>query len=382
MSSLDKSLVKFVQGDLLKSRAQTLVNTVNCVGVMGKGIALAFKRRYPDMFDDYARRCDAGEVKLGEPYLYRTSDRLIVNFPTKDHWRSVSRLEDIEQGLRYLRAHLSEWGITSLAVPPLGCGNGQLDWSVVGPTLNKHLRTFGIPVELFVPHGVEPDNFQPALIDHPADAKDLYDVPRVSLGALALVDILARLEADQYHWPTGRVIFQKIAYFATVAGIPTSLEYEANDYGPFAPALTRLTAQLQNNGLVVEVRKGNMIETRVGATFTDARKSYADELRTWDAAIERVVDLVARFDSRRAEVAGSVHYVATGLATTRGRRPRASEVLRFVNGWKSRRKPPISSDDIVRSIVELAALGWINIEPDEVVDSVIDQSQFDVPQLT
>src|SRR4051794_5070539 len=122
MSSSDRSPVKFVQGNLLNSRAQTLVNTVNCVGIMGKGIALAFKRRYPAMFTDYVKRCDAGVVKLGEPYLYRADDHLIVNFPTKDHWRSVSRLDDIETGLRYLKEHLHEWGITSLAVPPLGCG--------------------------------------------------------------------------------------------------------------------------------------------------------------------------------------------------------------------------------------------------------------------
>jgi O-acetyl-ADP-ribose deacetylase (regulator of RNase III) len=382
MSSSDSSLVSFVQGDLLASRAQTLVNTVNCVGIMGKGIALSFKKRYPDMFLDYVRRCEARVVKLGEPYPYQTPSRLIVNFPTKDHWRSVSRLEDIEDGLRYLRVHLQEWGVTSIAVPPLGCGNGQLDWSVVGPTLDKHLRTFGIPVELYVPHGVEPDNFQPALIESPTGTRALSDAPRVPLGALALVDILARLEEDPYHWPAGRVMFQKIAYFATVAGIPTTLVYEANDYGPFAPTLTRLTAQLQNNGLVSEERRGNMIETRVGQTFADARRSYSDQLQDLDAVIERVVDLAARFDSRRAEVAGSVHYVAAGLARRRGRRPSASAVLQQVETWKSRRKPPITSDDIARSIVELAALGWIDIEADESLDGVIQQSQLDVPQLT
>src|SRR6267142_4162345 len=92
-------------GNLFMSKAQTLVNTVNCVGVMGKGVALEFKKRFPDMFNDYAERCAAHRVRLGEPYLFRPQlPQWILNFPTKDHWRSVSRLSDIEQGLEFLEA--------------------------------------------------------------------------------------------------------------------------------------------------------------------------------------------------------------------------------------------------------------------------------------
>ena len=117
-------MVKVVVGDILNSKAQTLVNTVNTVGVMGKGVALAFRERFPDMFEDYRKRCELGQVKLGKPYLYRRPELpWILNFPTKEHWRSVSRLEDIIQGLKYLKERYREWGIKSLAVPPLGCGS-------------------------------------------------------------------------------------------------------------------------------------------------------------------------------------------------------------------------------------------------------------------
>src|SRR6266508_6326123 len=139
---------------MFESDAQTLVNTVNCVGVMGKGIALEFKKRFPDMYADYVARCERGQVRLGEPYLYRTPvPPWILNFPTKDHWRSVSRLEDIIQGLDHLLQHYEEWGIKSIAVPPLGCGQGQLEWRVVGPTLYRYLSRMDIPVELYAPHG-------------------------------------------------------------------------------------------------------------------------------------------------------------------------------------------------------------------------------------
>lgn len=148
-------MIKITSGNLLDSSAQTHVNTVNCVGVMGKGIALDFKNRYPAMFKDYARRCQHNEVILGEPYLFRQLlDPWVVNFPTKDHWRSLSRIEDIEAGLKYLVDHADSWGITSLAIPPLGCGNGQLSWEDVGPVIASYMQRLDIPVEMYTPPGV------------------------------------------------------------------------------------------------------------------------------------------------------------------------------------------------------------------------------------
>lgn len=139
-------------GSLFESNAQTLVNTVNCVGVMGKGIALEFKQRFPKMYRDYEERCRAKQVRLGQPYLFKDLvGPWVLNFPTKDHWRSVSRLQDIIAGLEYLKRHYRAWGITSLAVPPLGCGHGGLEWRVVGQTLYRHLSELGIPVELYAP---------------------------------------------------------------------------------------------------------------------------------------------------------------------------------------------------------------------------------------
>lgn len=145
-------LIRETQGDLLGSRMQTLINTVNCQGVMGKGIALAFKEAYRDMFNDYSRKCKKGEVKVGFPYLYQVSmNRKIINFPTKDSWKKNSKIEWIEQGLIFLAKHVKQWGITSLAIPPLGCGNGGLNWSQVKPLVYKYLEPLGIEIEIYVP---------------------------------------------------------------------------------------------------------------------------------------------------------------------------------------------------------------------------------------
>jgi len=158
-------MVKVIVSDIFQSKAQTLINTVNCVGIMGKGLALEFKKRFPDMFRDYFVRCKRGEVQLGKPYLYeQLTPPWILLFPTKQDWRSVSRLSDIEAGLRYLESKYQEWNITSIAVPPLGCGLGRLEWSVVGPTLYRHLRKLQIPVELYAPHGTPEGELTPEFL--------------------------------------------------------------------------------------------------------------------------------------------------------------------------------------------------------------------------
>lgn len=141
-----------ISGNIFDAKVQTLVNPINCVGVMGKGLALSFKKRFPEMFDDYVQRCQRGEVQVGYPYLYKSSEPpYILNFPTKNHWRSKSQLSAIESGLIHLVEHCEEWDLTSIAVPALGCGLGQLDWEVVKPLLYQYLDSLEIPVILYAP---------------------------------------------------------------------------------------------------------------------------------------------------------------------------------------------------------------------------------------
>jgi O-acetyl-ADP-ribose deacetylase (regulator of RNase III) len=143
-------------GDILQSSMHAIVNTVNCVGVMGAGIALAFKKRFPDMYKDYAARCNRQEVKLGEPYCYRSQGKIIINFPTKNHWKGNSQLEWIRKGLQYMAAHLQEWGVQSLALPPLGCGLGNLSWDQVRPLMLEACTSLTLPVEIYAPYEAPP----------------------------------------------------------------------------------------------------------------------------------------------------------------------------------------------------------------------------------
>ena len=132
----------------------TFVNTINCDGVMGKGIAKEFKDKFPDMFKDYSERCTRKEIVPGRPYFWKSSNPAepsIVNFPTKKSWRNPSRIEWIEQGLEYFVNHYEDWRIKSIAFPALGCSNGKLTWIDVRKVLERFLVGLDIEVELYVP---------------------------------------------------------------------------------------------------------------------------------------------------------------------------------------------------------------------------------------
>ncbi|HUB99421.1 MAG TPA: macro domain-containing protein [Solirubrobacterales bacterium] len=352
------------EGDIFKSKAQTLVNTVNCVGVMGKGIALGFRKRFPAMHDDYVRRCERGEVRLGRPYLYRQdAGPWILNFPTKDHWRSVSKLADIATGLDYLEAHYSEWGVESIAVPPLGSGLGGLEWQVVGPALYEHLDRLAIPVELYVPFGtpheeLTPAHFQASLLEE--DSREGFK--QIGPDWVALLSVLQQLESLSYPPPVGRILFQKLAYFATVAGLRLGLEYSRGSYGPFSPQLKPHVTHLLNNGLIEEVRRGAMFEVKLGRTFDAAKRAFPRDLSRFRPQIDRLTDLFARMRPRDAEVAATVHFAAEELRSRGVPRPSEQEIVGAVMDWKQKRQPPLDRVAVAESVRGLNALGWLEAE--------------------
>ncbi|MGH8933129.1 MAG: type II toxin-antitoxin system antitoxin DNA ADP-ribosyl glycohydrolase DarG [Egibacteraceae bacterium] len=365
-------MINVVKGDLFESEAQTLVNTVNCVGVMGKGIALGFRKRFPDMYEDYVRRCASGDVWLGRPYLYKSLiPPWVLNFPTKDHWRSVAKLSDITNGLDYLAEHYQDWGIESLAVPPLGCGEGQLDWRVVGPTLYRKLASLDVDVELYAPYDApESELAVEFLACDTGPAVSPGDGPvRLDPAAVALAVILRFVEREPYHWPIGRTTFQKLAYFATQAGIPTGLEYRRGSYGPFSDQLKRLQTRLVNNGLIAERRLGKMFEVHTGPTYEDAVERYRTQIEEWRPVVERVADLLLRADTARAEVLASAHYAAAHLVARNRSRgagtPTEQDAVDEVLAWKVHRKPPLDRDEVAAAVRGLNLLGWISMRPSD-----------------
>jgi O-acetyl-ADP-ribose deacetylase (regulator of RNase III) len=359
-------LIKVIDGDLFASDAQTLVNTVNCVGVMGKGVALEFKQRFPAMYADYVARCERGEVRLGQPYLFRyLTTPWVLNFPTKGHWRSVTKLDDIVQGLRHLIDHYEEWGITSLAVPPLGCGNGQLEWRIVGPTLYRLLSEITVPVELYAPHGTPHEELQPAFLEGDAAPSVAAVMPApqwVPAEWVVVAEIVKRIQDEPYHRPIGRTVFQKIVYVATVQGLPTGLDFKRGSYGPFAPNLKRLQSRLINNGLILEEVAGRMQRVTIGPTFEAARTAYQGDIERWEPVIERTVDLFLRLDTDGAEIVASSLFAAHDLAAD-GALPTEREVVDAVLQWKKRRMPPLDEGAVETTVRALAGRDWLPVQP-------------------
>ena len=159
-------MVTFVHGNIFESSAQVITNPVNCVGVMGAGLALLFKNKFPAMFEDYKVLCKNKSVIPGKPYLWENDQVQVLNFPTKRHWQDQSLLKDIEDGLQYLASHYEEMGLQSLALPPLGCGLGGLNWPDVRSLIEKHLGPLS-DLEVYV---YEPNDAAKSLKD-PNQAK-------------------------------------------------------------------------------------------------------------------------------------------------------------------------------------------------------------------
>ena len=149
-------MLKYVRGDIFNSPAQVLVNTVNTVGVMGKGIALSFKKKYPEMFTIYRKACDKHQLVIGKLMLWYGPDHWILNFPTKEHWRNPSKMEYIEKGLMAFQRKYADYNITSIAFPKLGCGNGELDWEQVKPLMEKYLKELPTDIYIYLSPGTDP----------------------------------------------------------------------------------------------------------------------------------------------------------------------------------------------------------------------------------
>jgi len=360
-------MFKALIGDLFASKAQTLVNTVNCVGIMGKGVAEQFKLRFPRMFDDYKHRCDIHSVKLGQPYLYKdlSGDR-IINFPTKDHWKSSSRLKDIEAGLDYLVAHAAEWKITSVALPPLGCGNGGLEWTEVGPLIYKKLGNASFDVEVYAPYGTPPSQLANDFLAAPSqmslEGKGRRHAP-LKPEWVVIMEVLRELAAQPYVSPVGRTIFQKICYIVTEMGVPTGFQFEKGSYGPYADSVKSALHNFANRNWVHEEPFGRMVALKIDAQYERDRGKYADLIKEYGKKIAKTVDLFSRIkDTEQAEEVLTVLFASRQIKLAR---PSAEltedDLYKFIVDWKKAWAKPEKKAAVGDAIRSLAVLGWLRV---------------------
>lgn len=346
-------------GNMFETKAKTLVNTINCVGVMGKGIALEFKNRYPDMFKEYVAMCDTGVVRPGIPYYYEDLyGNSILNFPTKDHWRSPSKLSYIISGLKWFRQHYQEYNIDSIAFPPLGCGNGGLTWDIVGPIMYSMLKDLPIEIEIYAPYGTPQEQLRVAFLE-----KNLVSSTREVLGNknmqlnkywLLILYVVQKLNHDKYSLSVGRTIFQKVCYVLTRVGLPTGFNFVEGSYGPYAKEVKEAIKVLSNANYMTESRLGKMVVTTVSPTFSLPRDMFsAKEIELADSAF----DLLSRIKSTdQAEMIATVLFSYDQIE--KNGQPTEQQVFDHVMGWKPRWKET-KNQEVVVTICDLSSLGWM-----------------------
>lgn len=234
-------MIETTSGDILTADAEALVNTVNCVGIMGRGIALQFRKAFPDNFKAYEAVCKRGELHPGHMFIFDTGSltnpRYIINFPTKRHWKGKSRLADIETGLTALMTDIRRLGIHSIAIPPLGCGQGGLDWAEVRPRIERALAAVpDVRVLLFNPTGT------PASVTSTAS----HPVPKMTAARAALVGLMQRYLGGLMDPFISLLEVHKLLYFMQERGESSlRLRYVKAPYGPYAENLRHLLMNVE-----------------------------------------------------------------------------------------------------------------------------------------
>lgn len=302
-------MIELVRGDILKADAQALVNTVNCVGVMGRGIALQFQKTFPDMVRSYEAACKRGELQPGRVHVYdlnrMQNPRYVINFPTKDHWRGKSRLEDIDSGLRALVGEVRRLGLQSLAIPPLGCGLGGLDWTDVLPRIRQAFADLPeIRVLVYEPKGAPSAE----------EIAKFEKRPNMTEGRAALLGLMRRYLAAVMDPFVTLLEIHKLMYFMQEAGQPLKLNYTKGPFGPYAENLRHVLTHIDGHFITgygdASDRPDKEIEPLPDA-MAQAEEFLKDHVAVRER-FDRVGELIEGFETAFAmELLATVHWVAT-----------------------------------------------------------------------
>jgi O-acetyl-ADP-ribose deacetylase (regulator of RNase III) len=351
-------MIREAEGNLLRADVDALVNTVNTVGVMGKGIALQFKRAYPEMFAAYERAAKAGDLEIGRMHVWETGaldgPRVIINVPTKRHWRAPSRLADIDAGLVDLLRVIREHGIRSIALPPLGCGNGGLDWSLIAPRIWEALAPVAGDVDVLV--------YPPAGAPPASEMVSVGESPPMTPGRAALIALMREYELLTFAAPS-LIESQKLMYFLQEAGEPLRLRYARGLYGPYADNLRATLRELEGHYISgfgdgsAAVLEAEPLEVMTGA-FKAAEPVLVQHPET-QSRIKRVLELAEGFDSAYGlELLASVHWVVKEDPAVADDSARA---VQLVQSWTHRKARLFTTEHITAAWNALRDRGWLPI---------------------
>jgi len=349
-------MIEWKDGDILQADAEAIVNTVNTVGVMGKGIALQFKQAYPEMFAEYEKLSKANAIQTGHMHVFdrgvMLNPRYIINFPTKQHWRSPSKIEYVSAGLAALISEIQRLDIKSIAIPPLGCGSGGLDWTEVKPLIADALAT--------VPQ-VRALVYAPQEAFAKAAFKKVVPRPEMTASRAKVLSVLKRYTELGYELTL--IEAHKLLYFLQEAGEPLRLRYTKGTYGPYA----------DNLRFVLQAFEGHFTKG-----FADSRNTPRAPLQLISEAVEEANQLIAQQQSDDGEAVArlkrvealiegfespygmellaSVHWVIHHEAVAAGDLGRVTEA---VQGWNERKRKVMQPAHIEQAWQRLSSQAWV-----------------------
>lgn len=312
-------MIHYKTGDLFEAQTEAIINTVNTVGIMGKGIALQFKQRFPENFEVYKQLCEEKKLDVGQLLITQNNSlffKYIINFPTKKHWKQPSQYDYIENGLAELVKKIKELNIKSVAMPPLGAGNGKLDWEKVKPIIEKHLAV--LPDVVFYVY--EPQKV--------FEERDNKKTTNASLTPIRAMFVYAFHEYERADSSLNLLVAQKLAYFLQRLGEPLRLEYTKGWYGPYATNLNKVLQVINGTYIHYEAQKDSPI-TRI--------QTVAERLPEIKEALEKLSEI---------------------------QKYRLNKLLEFIDGFQT----PFSLE-------LLATVDWIlkenpNLTPDEIYQQI------------
>jgi len=344
------------KGNILDADVEALVNTVNTVGVMGKGVALQFKIAFPQMFKEYQKACKLGQVKIGKMYVYQnnpnSNPKFIINFPTKIHWKQDSDLEFIREGLKSLLEVIKSNNIKSIALPPLGCGMGGLNWIEVLPLIQQSFKELPDLKAIVFPPNVAnaPKHIVPRTI-----------CPELNWVRASVIKILGKYPVLGYELTLLEA--NKLLYFLQEAGVSLKLNFEKNTYGPYADNLRHLLISFEGHyisGLAQGSTKPQTPITLKPNALPLAEK-YIDTNKTQfennEKVISNVLELISGFESPYGlELLSTVHWT---IKHENYEPTNVEGIIRHIQRWNSRKKNIMKPEHIKIALKRLESTGWV-----------------------
>ncbi len=344
-------MIDYKTGDILKDDAEALVNTVNCVGIMGRGVALQFKLSFPENYREYVDACKKGKVQPGRMLVYDTQrlihPRYIINFPTKRHWKGKSRIEDIEAGLKDLINVIHTYKLRSIALPPLGSGLGGLNWREVKTRIESALAQLdNVHITVYEPNS-------PPVAEKMSHSRK---TPGMTPGRAALVALMRRYLEGLLDPFVTLLEVHKLMYFMQEAGEPLRLRFQKGPYGPYAENLRHVLHAVEGHLIFGYADGGDNPAKQlnlVPGSIQDA-DAFLEQHPETRSRLGLVSELVAGFESTLGmELLSTVHWVVNN-------EPVASmeDIVYRTYSWNDRKRQ-FTSHQIKRAFERIKQKGWV-----------------------